>query len=113
MGFEDMALHCMDCDKDFTFTAEEQEEFASKGHLNDPKRCAPCRQMRKERRGVTEAYSGFKPRRQMFPVVCAQCGKASEVPFEPKQGKPVYCSDCFNAQRNRRPGSFGPPTTAN
>lgn len=102
MGFEDKSLHCMDCGNDFTFSVEEQEEFAGKGYLNDPKRCVPCRQTRKERRSVSESHGGFKPRRQMYPVVCAQCGKAAEVPFEPKQGRPVYCSDCFSAQRSRR-----------
>ena len=33
--------------------------------------------------------------RQMFPAVCAACGKETQVPFEPRNGRPVYCSDCF------------------
>ena len=99
MGFEDKSLHCMECGNDFTFSAEEQEEFVGNGYLNDPKRYAPCRQTRKERRDVSESYGNFKPRRQMYPVVCAQCGKAAAVPFEPRQWKPVYCSDCFSAQK--------------
>ena len=29
-------------------------------------------------------------------VVCAECGKATTVPFKPTQGgKPVLCRDCF------------------
>ncbi|MFH1015580.1 MAG: CxxC-x17-CxxC domain-containing protein, partial [Chloroflexota bacterium] len=39
--------------------------------------------------------SGYRTQRQMFPVKCAQCGKDTEVPFEPRGDKPVYCSDCF------------------
>jgi CxxC-x17-CxxC domain-containing protein len=31
----------------------------------------------------------------MFKAVCSNCGKDCEVPFEPTNGKPVYCSDCF------------------
>jgi CxxC-x17-CxxC domain-containing protein len=31
----------------------------------------------------------------MFPVVCAACGKQTEVPFEPRGGRPVYCRDCY------------------
>ena len=27
--------------------------------------------------------------------VCAECGKDTEVPFEPRGDKPVYCSDCY------------------
>ena len=26
---------------------------------------------------------------------CANCGKTDKVPFEPRNDKPVYCSECF------------------
>jgi CxxC-x17-CxxC domain-containing protein len=32
-------------------------------------------------------------------VVCAQCGTDTEVPFQPRGDRPVYCSDCFRQQR--------------
>ena len=34
-------------------------------------------------------------RREMFKAVCSSCGKDCEIPFEPRDGRPVYCSDCF------------------
>ena len=34
-------------------------------------------------------------RREMFRAVCSECGKDCELPFEPRDGRPVYCSDCF------------------
>ena len=37
--------------------------------------------------------------RQMFPATCSKCGRSTEVPFRPTNGKPVYCSDCFRAAR--------------
>ena len=37
----------------------------------------------------------------MFQVTCAACGKETEVPFEPKDDRPVYCRDCFAARRGR------------
>ncbi|MBQ1621661.1 MAG: hypothetical protein II093_04285, partial [Selenomonas sp.] len=37
--------------------------------------------------------------RQMYKVICADCGKETEVPFEPKDDRPVYCRDCFNKRR--------------
>ncbi|MSP79210.1 MAG: hypothetical protein EXR67_06660, partial [Dehalococcoidia bacterium] len=40
--------------------------------------------------------------RQMFPAVCATCGKATQVPFQPRGDRPVYCSDCFSAQGGGR-----------
>jgi CxxC-x17-CxxC domain-containing protein len=32
----------------------------------------------------------------MHPAVCATCGKNTQVPFEPRNGRPVYCSDCYS-----------------
>lgn len=39
--------------------------------------------------------------RQMFKVVCSNCGKDCEVPFKPTGDKPVYCSDCFEKMGGR------------
>jgi len=36
----------------------------------------------------------------MYGAVCSQCGKATEVPFQPTGDRPVYCSDCFRSQRS-------------
>ncbi len=38
---------------------------------------------------------GFREERQMFSVVCDQCGVDCEVPFKPQSSKPVLCSRCF------------------
>ena len=45
-------------------------------------------------------------RREMFEVVCAECGKDTQVPFQPSGNRPVYCSDCFSRQSGGR-GGFG------
>ena len=94
MSFEEKQLQCSDCGATFTFSTEEQEFFQSKGYTNEPKRCPECRQTRKTER--------FGASRQMFPATCAQCGKATEVPFQPRGDKPVYCSDCFRQMRPAR-----------
>lgn len=101
MGFEEKTLECSDCGNTFTFTAEEQEFFQSKGYTNEPKRCPGCRQARKQERFGSSGY-GDRPQRQMFPAVCAECGKDTEVPFEPREDRPVYCSDCFRKVRSNR-----------
>ncbi len=95
MSFEDKSIVCSDCGATFTFSASEQEFFATKGYTNEPKRCPTCRAARKQEQGNSTGY-GQRPVRQMFPAVCAQCGKNTEVPFEPRSGKPVYCRDCYN-----------------
>jgi len=101
LSFEDKTIQCADCGVNFTFTAEEQEFFQTKGYTNEPKRCQPCRQARKtERYGGGGGGGGYGSRqRQMFPAVCAECGKDTEVPFEPREGRPVYCSECYSKAR--------------
>ncbi|MFO8101390.1 MAG: zinc-ribbon domain containing protein [Dehalococcoidia bacterium] len=93
MSFIDRDLQCVDCGAAFTFTAGEQEFFATKGFTNEPKRCPECRTARKAERG------GFNGPRRMYPAVCAACGVETEVPFEPREGRPVYCKECYTANR--------------
>jgi len=100
MAFKDKTLECSDCGNEFTFSVEDQEFFQSKGYTNEPKRCPPCREARKSERYGNSGYDN-RPR-QMFPAVCAECGKETEVPFEPREGRPVYCSDCYRKVRPSR-----------
>jgi CxxC-x17-CxxC domain-containing protein len=100
MSFEDKSIQCSDCGATFTFSVEEQELFQSRGYTNEPKRCPSCRQARKSERFGSDSYS--RGPRQMFQVTCAECGKDTEVPFEPRTGRPVYCSDCYRKVRTDR-----------
>ena len=100
MSFDDKSIQCSDCGATFVFTAEEQEFFASKGYEHDPKRCPECRQTRKAERSGSSGY--YRPRREMYPAVCAECGQETEVPFKPHEDKPVYCRDCYNKIKMNR-----------
>jgi CxxC-x17-CxxC domain-containing protein len=108
MVLQDKSIQCSDCGTTFTFSAEEQEQFASRGYTNEPKRCPSCRQERKTRQCGNSGNSyrndsyGYRPQRQMFPATCAECGKDTEVPFEPRGDRPVYCSDCYRKVRLSR-----------
>lgn len=95
MSFQDKSIQCLDCDTTFTFTVEDQEFFESRGYTNEPKRCPECRQARK-------SNNSNRTPRQMFPVTCHECGKSTEVPFQPSNDKPVYCSDCYRKVRPAR-----------
>jgi CxxC-x17-CxxC domain-containing protein len=101
MSYQDKSLQCADCGTTFTFSAEDQEYFQSKGYVNEPKRCPDCRRSRKADRN---GFSGstFGASRQMYPATCAECGKSTEVPFQPRGDKPVYCSDCYRKISPRR-----------
>ena len=105
MSYQDKSIQCSDCGITFTFSADEQEQFALKGYTNEPKRCLPCRQTRKAQQNRSNGYGNsysFGPRREMFPTTCSDCGKDTQVPFEPREGRPVYCSDCYRKVRSSR-----------
>ncbi|MES2437098.1 MAG: CxxC-x17-CxxC domain-containing protein [Patescibacteria group bacterium] len=36
-----------------------------------------------------------RPEITMHKATCSNCGRPTEVPFKPTNGKPVYCRDCF------------------
>ncbi len=126
--FKDKTLQCRDCGQEFTFGAGEQEFYSTRG-FSEPTRCPDCRAARKAQRnegggsyaagtsggyrdsgfggGARSSYgggrsSGAAGTRQMFKVVCADCGQETEVPFEPRNGRPVYCRDCYERRSGRR-----------
>lgn len=88
--FEDKTLICKDCGNEFVFTAGEQEFYAEKGFQNVPSRCSPCRQKRKDE---------LSPPREMYDATCSYCGQPTKIPFEPKNDRPIYCSECFANSR--------------
>src|SRR3990172_1089337 len=95
----DKQLTCQDCGTEFTFSAEDQEFFAQKGYTNEPRRCPTCRQARRSSRGGGGSYGGGGGARTMYPAVCATCGTQTELPFQPRGDRPVYCRDCFAKTR--------------
>jgi CxxC-x17-CxxC domain-containing protein len=124
--FSDKVLVCRDCGSEFVFSAGEQDFYATRG-FSEPTRCPDCRAARKSAResGGTVAQSGdygqrstsgrstmgssssrsfgsSMGERRMFKVICADCGKETEVPFEPRNGRPVYCRECFDRRSGRR-----------
>ena len=91
--YQDKTLVCKECGKEFVFTAGEQEFYAGKGVQNEPQRGRDCRQARK---------NNGQPQREMYTGVCAACGKEARVPFQPREDRPVYCSDCYASMRQER-----------
>jgi len=108
----DRILVCRECSGSFNFSSGEQSFYAARGLLNEPQRCPACRSARRYnvagasaagpsyvRYGAFASFGGRNPR-QMHPAVCAKCGQMAEVPFVPKDGRPVFCLDCFGAGRH-------------
>jgi CxxC-x17-CxxC domain-containing protein len=119
VSFVDKTITCRDCGREFVFSAGEQQFYQTRGLMNEPGRCPECRRARKSGGGGGGGYGGDagggyggggggggygggggqRQRREMFPAVCSSCGKDTQVPFQPRGDKPVYCSDCFESVR--------------
>ncbi len=98
MALTDKNLVCRDCGKEFIFTGGEQEFYSSRGLMNEPRRCPECRASARRQRnqGSSSSTPGQRP---VFSAVCASCGAETTVPFEPTEGRPVYCRDCYTKMR--------------
>lgn len=100
--YQDVTLVCRDCGREFIWTSGEQAFYASKGLQNRPGRCPSCRAAAREARGsAQQSVSGAGPR-EFFPAVCDRCGVQTQVPFMPRNDKPVYCSSCYDEVRAER-----------
>lgn len=109
--FVDKQVQCRECGKEFVHTVADQEEAAARGHFHTPSRCPDCRAARRQRRGDTApapaaeaaaGASGGRQRREMHSAICAECGAHAQVPFVPRNDRPVYCSNCFEKVRVAR-----------
>lgn len=98
-SFVDEQLTCVDCEQEFTFSADEQQRHAELGFQNKPKRCHPCRAEKKRRMGTDRGGSNSSGPREYHTATCAECGQQAKVPFKPRGDRPVYCSACFRPQR--------------
>ena len=94
MALADKTLVCRDCGQQFTFTVGEQEFYLSHGLENEPSRCQECRATRRRDR-----QGGYNQPRQTYTVVCADCGSDTTVPFKPREGRPVYCKECYEKHK--------------
>ena len=78
MSFQEKSLQCSDCGATFTFSAEEQEFFQSRGYTNEPKRCPSCRQTGSQ--SVTEtAVTGLDAR--CFPLRVPSAARTPKYPL--------------------------------
>jgi len=96
VALADKTLTCRECGRNFVFTVGEQEFYQTRGLQHEPARCPECRASRRR-------YGGNYSRpRIMYKATCASCGCETEVPFEPREGRPVYCGDCYAKIREQQ-----------
>ena len=98
----DKSINCKTCGAVFQFTEEEQALYLEKGYAHEPTRCPDCRAATRkpnspENNNTRGSYTSGE--REMYPAICAECGKATTVPFKPSADKPVYCRNCYQPKR--------------
>lgn len=119
----DQTLRCAECRQPFTYTADEQEDVAQ-GLAQAPRFCPDCRIARRERQSVGRrngvGWHNYRPYGAnggpatrpngggggptLYPAVCANCRARTQVPFQPRGGRPIYCSDCYQKRGADQPG---------
>lgn len=96
-AFVDKQIKCLECGKDFTYTAAEQELHKSLGYQNEPKRCNPCREAKRQRRP-----GGGAPRGEGQPA-----GAAAPAPAPAAAGAPPAAPRPPQSQGQRPPQGGG------
>jgi CxxC-x17-CxxC domain-containing protein len=97
MEFKDKSLVCVECNREFVWTAGEQLFYHERDFKNAPKRCKDCKGRRSD-------AVGRAPRERVeTTTTCSQCGRETTVPFRPTQGRPVLCKECFASRKAARP----------
>ena len=97
MEFADKWIDCVSCGKAFVFSGRDQRYYAEQGFKNEPKRCRECRALLKRQKQITTDSDGVE--KELFQALCADCGRATYVPFKPTGAKPIYCRDCLVAKK--------------
>ena len=50
---------------------------------------------------LSNVYAG-KTDREYFTATCAKCGREAQVPFRPREDRPVYCSECYAQMKSEQ-----------
>lgn len=72
--------------------------------------CNNCFDKSSSQEGGRRSFSGREARvrtsfadRPMYDAICTNCGSACRIPFEPKEGREILCSNCFEAKTGSAP----------
>lgn len=103
MPFDDKTFTCADCGQPFVHSAADQERYAARGLTNDPKRCKPCREKRRNQSASKGGGGGRSPGNEAQP---AGGGRDAGPQRRPGRGR------FFPASEPRRRTEFHPATCA-
>ena len=76
---------------------EEPEEKPAEEPEEKAESAAPSTSAPTQASGTTDKFG-----RTLYDATCSQCGKPTQVPFQPSGDRPVYCQDCYRAKKPQR-----------
>jgi len=131
LAFVDQTLVCVDCHQPFVFSVAEQAFYAERGCRQPVRcpDCRAKRRAERNAEAIraieslshtaepltgsggfcSSMLAGGRGRRNgkaagprfAYPAICTACGRQTEVPFSPRNGRPVFCRECFDLRRGR------------
>lgn len=60
----------------------------------------------------TSSLLTTKPQVQLYPAICSNCGKHTEVPFKPDPEKEVFCKECYEKRKMEKKNQSSAPAEA-
>jgi CxxC-x17-CxxC domain-containing protein len=90
----DRPVYCSDC-----FRQNKPQDSGNDRYSRDDRGSRYSRDDRGSR------YSRDDRREESTTVTCSDCGTECQVPFVPRNNKPVYCSDCFRQNKPQDSGN--------
>lgn len=83
-NFKDQNIACKTCQKEFTWTAKEQQYYAKKGFKKKPQKCKDCRDKANKLRNDG-----------MFYVHCGICDREAVMVAPPPKDRVAICESCY------------------
>jgi len=83
--FEDKTFDCKICQKEFKWSARDQQYYAKKGFKKQPQKCSSCREKSNKLRDES-----------MFYVHCGICDKDGVSLSPPPKDRVAICEQCYN-----------------
>jgi CxxC-x17-CxxC domain-containing protein len=76
------------------------EETSAEEPKTDEPEPAPAEDAAAPAANATQTGATDQQGRTLYNVKCSNCGKDTQVPFQPSGDRPVYCRDCYMQKKN-------------
>ena len=82
--YKDRKLICKTCQKDFIWSAKEQQYYEKKGFKKQPQKCSGCREKANKLRNSS-----------MFYIHCGLCDNDAAMISPPPKDRVAICQECY------------------